>query len=274
MEECVNIGINVSLISDCILVGALNRIPRLTEALSRYFEINQSLEKDTDLENENDALVTRGCAIVCAVDQELGMEPLSIELLPFSILMEDSCFIDENGVNFGYLMDNVDLSKQLKQQRKKEKKEKRDKNDRKEQDILVVTPKANNNSNNNNNNNNNNLNTPRESNLTKMLLRNDGEHYNKNVDTISSNGINSKNVSKSINENGMIVSHRKSSILESDPHLLNLNYLGYLTPVIKAHCACPCKRTITKQTYYDNQTGLYSECICFIQVFFLLCFLF
>ena len=120
------------------------------------------------MENDNDALVTRGCAIVCAVDQELVIEPLSIELLPFSILMEDSCFIDENGVNFGYLMDNVDLSKQLEQQRKKEKR----------CTCQIIST-----------NNNNNLNTPRESNLTKMLLRNDGEHYNKNVDS-SSNGIN------------------------------------------------------------------------------------
>ena len=69
-------------IDECILVGDGGNIPEVVSLFSEYFNINQELSLQP--------IVARGCAIVAAVDQELIPSPISLDLLQFSIRMEDA----------------------------------------------------------------------------------------------------------------------------------------------------------------------------------------
>lgn len=77
-------------IDECILVGDGGNIPEVVTLFSEYFNINQELSLQP--------IVARGCAIVAAVDQELIPSPISLDLLQFSIRMEDAINMnnDEN----------------------------------------------------------------------------------------------------------------------------------------------------------------------------------
>jgi len=75
-------------IDECLLVGDGGNIPEVVNLFADIFNIN--LELDTQ------AMVARGCAIVCAVDQEFLASPISLDLLPHSIRMEDATNNEQN----------------------------------------------------------------------------------------------------------------------------------------------------------------------------------
>jgi len=75
-------------IDECILIGDGGNIPDVVHLFSEYFNLNQEFDAQP--------IVSRGCAIVAAVDQELIPSPISLDLLPHSIRMEDATNNEQN----------------------------------------------------------------------------------------------------------------------------------------------------------------------------------
>ena len=76
-------------IDECVLVGDGGKIPEAVALFNEYFNMNESLSSQP--------IVSRGCCIVVAVDQELVPSPICLDLLPHSIRMSDATNVnDEN----------------------------------------------------------------------------------------------------------------------------------------------------------------------------------